>query len=97
MPLIIFMCFSQADLKVAQQRISNASYSATSKEQVCTCLDEPIYLKSSVCFVPFPDFEMKKDIDTLIAEERAEIINKYEKASYILSVVYLLTFCSFDL
>ncbi len=40
---------------------------------------------------------MKKDIDTLIAEERAEIINKYEKASYILSVVYLLTFCSFDL
>lgn len=50
--------------------------------------------KSSVCFVPFSDFEMKKDIDTLIAEERAEIINKYEKASYILSVVYLMTFWS---
>ncbi|KAI2648184.1 USP6 N-terminal-like protein [Labeo rohita] len=32
------------------------------------------------------DFEMKKDIDTLIAEERAEIIEKYEKASCILSV-----------
>ncbi|XP_043083215.1 USP6 N-terminal-like protein [Puntigrus tetrazona] len=27
----------------------------------------------------FKDFEMKKDIDTLIAEERAEIIQKYEK------------------
>jgi len=50
--------------------------------------------KSYVCFVPFSDFEMKKDIDTLIAEERAEIINKYEKASYNLSVVYLLTFCN---
>ncbi|XP_051545207.1 USP6 N-terminal-like protein [Myxocyprinus asiaticus] len=28
---------------------------------------------------PLKDFEMKKDIDTLIAEERAEIIAKYEK------------------
>ncbi len=37
---------------------------------------------------------MKKDIDTIIAEERAEIIKKYEKASYILSVDYLLIFCS---
>lgn len=52
-------------------------------------LEEPVCSKSSVCFVPFSDFEMKKDIDTLIAEERAEIIEKYEKASYILSVVYL--------
>lgn len=26
-------------------------------------------------------FEMKKDIDTLIAEERAEIISKYDKVS----------------
>lgn len=66
----------------------------TSKEQVYTYLDEPVCSKSSVCFVPFPDFEMKKDIDTLIAEERAEIIEKYEKASCILSVVYLLTLCS---
>ncbi len=37
---------------------------------------------------------MKKDIDTIIAEERAEIIKKYEKASYILSVDYFLTFCN---
>lgn len=57
-------------------------------------LDEPVGSKV-FCFVPFSDFEMKKDIDTLIAEERAEIINKYEKASYILSVFqHLLTFCS---
>lgn len=45
-------------------------------------------------FVSFSDFEMKKDIDTLIAEERAEIIEKYEKASYILLVVLFLTFNS---
>lgn len=33
------------------------------------------------CF--FPRFEMKKDIDTLIAEERAEIILKYDKVCQI--------------
>lgn len=27
------------------------------------------------------DFDMKKDIDTLIAEERADIISKYDKVS----------------
>lgn len=32
-----------------------------------------------VCFLP--DLDMKKDIDTLIAEERAEIITKYDKVS----------------
>lgn len=31
----------------------------------------------SICFLS--DFDMKKDIDTLIAEERAEIISKYDK------------------
>lgn len=30
-----------------------------------------------MCFLI--DFDMKKDIDTLIAEERAEIISKYDK------------------
>lgn len=31
-------------------------------------------------FFCFPsDFDMKKDIDTLIAEEHAEIISKYDK------------------
>ncbi len=30
-----------------------------------------------VCFLP--DLDMKKDIDVLIAEERAEIIDKYDK------------------
>lgn len=33
-------------------------------------------------FVVFlPDLDMKKDIDTLIAEERVEIITKYDKVS----------------
>ncbi len=32
-----------------------------------------------VCLLP--DFDMKKDIDTLIAEERAEIISKYDRVS----------------
>lgn len=36
-----------------------------------------IYILCSVCFLP--DFDMKKDIDTLIAEERTEIISKYDK------------------
>ncbi|KAL1247818.1 hypothetical protein QQF64_023194 [Cirrhinus molitorella] len=36
---------------------------------------KPVQRRASV----FKDFEMKKDIDTLIAEERAEIIEKYEK------------------
>lgn len=31
------------------------------------------------CFLP--DLDMKKDIDTLIAEERAEIIIKYDTVS----------------
>lgn len=31
----------------------------------------------------FSRFEMKKDIDTLITEERAEIISKYDKVSQI--------------
>lgn len=29
----------------------------------------------------FLDFDMKKDIDALIEEERAEIISKYDKVS----------------
>ena len=29
----------------------------------------------------FLDLDMKKDIDTLIAEERAEIITKYDRVS----------------
>lgn len=33
-------------------------------------------------FVYFlPDLDMKKDIDALIAEERAEIISKYDKVT----------------
>lgn len=27
----------------------------------------------------FPDFDMKKDIEQLIAEERADILTKYDK------------------
>lgn len=37
------------------------------------------YYNSFVYFLT--DFDMKKDIDTLIAEERAEIISKYDKVS----------------
>ena len=36
----------------------------------------------NVIFLFFlPDLDMKKDIDTLIAEERADIIAKYDKVS----------------
>lgn len=40
----------------------------------------PILMIINDIFVRFlSDFDMKKDIDTLIAEERAEIISKYDK------------------
>lgn len=51
------------------------------------------YLITCICFIPIlviindificflSDFDMKKDIDTLIAEERAEIISKYDRVS----------------
>lgn len=39
----------------------------------------PILMVTSGLFFCFlSDFDMKKDIDTLIAEERAEIISKYD-------------------
>ena len=42
----------------------------------------PIMIIMNVIFLCFPpDSDMKKDIETLIAEERAEIISKYDKVS----------------
>ncbi|XP_068595955.1 USP6 N-terminal-like protein [Brachionichthys hirsutus] len=40
---------------------------------------EMVYSTLGDCSSILPDLGMKKDIDTLIAEERAEIINKYDK------------------
>ena len=36
---------------------------------------------SSLISVPSLQMKMKKDIDTIIAEERADIISKYDKVS----------------
>lgn len=42
----------------------------------------PVLMISINIFVYFlPDLDMKKDIDALIAEERAEIISKYDKVT----------------
>lgn len=42
----------------------------------------PVLKISINIFVYFlPDLDMKKDIDALIAEERAEIISKYDKVT----------------
>lgn len=40
-----------------------------------------IALTKTLFFCLLLDFDMKKDIDALIAEERAEIISKYDKVS----------------
>lgn len=40
-----------------------------------------LIINNSISFSLFLDFDMKKDIDSLIAEERVEIIAKYDKVS----------------
>lgn len=40
-----------------------------------------IVMIDSLFICLFLDFDMKKDIDALIEEERAEIISKYDKVS----------------
>lgn len=40
-----------------------------------------LILMNAICVCLLLDLDMKKDIDTLIAEERTEIISKYDKVS----------------
>lgn len=40
-----------------------------------------LMISINICVYFLPDLDMKKDIDALIAEERAEIISKYDKVT----------------
>ncbi len=47
-----------------------------------------LVISCSLCAI-FLDIDMKKDIEVLIAEERAEIISKYNKVNYTIYPLHL--------